>query len=352
LRPGEFVQWANGGSFYFGRVVTVGAFTKSAVSYNCAIKDFDVAYPAIGSSTINAMSVPILQVIKGDTGLTLDISPDHYTRSYVATSYGNAEVRVAFDSNFEFYYGCSALDPNSDVVRFVAIPTSSSLVGAVAQRILEAAGLTVNAASVTTFDAALGLKALLTIPNVGESDYRTYREYLQDLLGSCGAYLRINTDEEVEIKLLAAPDPTVSITDRELLPGSFGLTLDSGDIAYELEPSNPHIPTPSATENSGSDSPNTVANSTSAQMLHRGSRSIVFPHCLETITDRIAYLLSLRSSPRRLFQFAVATELCDFEVGDDVTLTSDLVPGGSAELKISGLSVSTDQISVKGVVIP
>lgn len=354
LRPGEYVQWANGGNFYFGVVLTVGTFTMGGTPYNCRILDFGAAYPLIGSSTVNAMSVPIVEIEQSD-GQLFRISPAHYTRSYVTTSYGNKIVQVAFFNNFEANYsGLSALDPDSHVVRYVTIPAASPTIGTSISTLLTAAGLTVNAASIAAADSALGnLNSLMTIPYCDESDFRTYREYLEDMLRSIGGYVRLNASGEVELKLFGAPSTATTVDEDLVLEGSLGMEVDYQDVVTELQPFNPHIPTWEAT-NTG-DNPNTISRdgaSFTYAMFHRNRSSLSFRHVLETITDRVDYLRSLRTATKRTYSFQTATEHLDAELGDDLTLEHELVPGGSVDLKIYAIDKSADATTVRGMELP
>lgn len=347
LVPGDWFQFVVAGNTYFSRVLTIGSFTKSAVSYNCMLIDYDVAYPAATGGTINLMSIPFVWVKQGDN--YHHIQPSHFTRYTGTLDSGNKYIYITFINNFEFYYGMTALDPDADTVYFGIQNAADTGAAAVCQRVLESAGMTVNAASVATADAALGIDAHLSIPTVGESEYRTAREYLQDLLKSMGAYAKVNADREVEIKLLEAPAAGETVTDREIL-GSVSIEHDYDDVAYELNPINEHVPTADAVYTS--DSPNTLATDDEAKALHRNSRALIFKHVLSTITDRIEYLLSLRSGPRRTYKFKTATIHADAVLGDNVTLVSDQVPGGSVDLKISGIERSADSVTTTAVEIP
>lgn len=347
LIPGDWIQFVVAATTYYSRVQTIGTFTKSAVSYNVMAKDYDVAYPAATGGTFNLMSIPFIFIKQADAYFY--ISPVHFTRTTGTLDSGNKYIYITFTNNFESSYGMTALDPDADTVYYGIQNAADTGAAAVCQRILESAGMTVNAASVAAADASLGIAAHFSIPHVGEADYRTAREYLQDLLKSMGAYAKVNVDREVEIKLLEAPAAGETVTDREII-GAVSIDHDYDDVAYELNPINEHIPTADAVYTG--DTPNTLATDDEAKALQSNSRALIFKHVLSTITDRIVYLLSLRSAPRKTYRFRTATIHADAVLGDDVTLVTDQVPGGSVNLKISGLSRSVDSVVTTAMEIP
>lgn len=355
LIPGEWVKFTVAGTARCSKVVKVGTFTYSGTSYNCAFEDFAAGYPAMTGSLIEASADPIVTVYQpSETTKYFDINPLYYSVTTTSNAYYGSLIDVVFQSGAELNHsGMATIDPDQHTVYVTCLPAASAYVGECIQSLLEYAGFTVDATTVDDFDTDLALQAASSIPAVGESDYRSYREYLQDMLRSAGAYVRLNADGEVELHALAAPTGGTVVLDSDIVPGSYSVDHDYQDMAYELQPGNEHNPTYQAI-NTTSDTPAVSATDEEVLRLHPLAKARTFNHLLYGIESRIDYLLSLRSSPRRIHSFRTTGRLAGALVGDQITVQSALVRNTDDELDliICGLEKSADGVTVRALELP
>jgi hypothetical protein len=351
LQPGEHLTYTHGGNTHHARVYYNRAFTYSGTPYNVILhKPYSGApqLDAVGLVFVPAARPALFRFDSKSDDYGDPISPSFFSTSFVPTSGGNSFVKVTFTA------GYGAIDPEDEDIGFQVFPSDSALHGDVASRMLSSAGLTVDSASVDAANVAVPVNAMFSIPNVDEDTYRTSREYLQDLLASVGAYTVINTEGDAEYHVLETPAAGTEVTALEMLGNASGLTIDVdyNDVTYELKPFNPHCPTWET--NITGDNPEEYASDAYSRYLHDRSQSLDFRHVLETITDRIEYLLSLRSAPRKTYRFETATAHIDANLGEDCTLTDDEILGGSGStnLKIVGLDKSPDSVTTTAVELP
>lgn len=371
---GEWVKETNAGTDYFAlvvEVVTVGLkLSPGLTAYNVRLKRYGGTFPSPAASTFTALNKPALVRKSGD-GFYYSIHPDSITMTYTATSGGNyiakatlANNFAAMDAEFGTAYPTSettttVLDPKIDRLFYLGIPSGSATHGTSAQRILEKSGLDVDTASITAADAALDVDAAFTIPFYGESEFATHREYLQALCASSVAYVRINQDGEAEYNLIDTPVTGEAIGDNEILQGSLAMAADGGDVRHTLVVSNVHMPTWEGTvgtdaDLSAIDGPNAsvIENDPEAEAFRPNATSETINHVLETMEERVAYALALRSTPAVNYTFSTALMHSAAALGDDVTIETDQIPGGSVDAKITALTRDGKLTSVTARELP
>ncbi len=384
LIVGEWVKFTKLAVDYYGVVIEVvnggTSLGPGLTQYNVVLMSWTNGnIPTPSTCTITPLALPVVAIRwTSSAGVTIvePVYPTHFSVAYTALDGGNYRMSVTLTtdisimghvssgSTWEDTYG--PLNPETMDVLFIALPSGDQYHGDNATRIMEAAGLTVDSASVAAANAALAIKTVMTIPTYGESSFRSYREYLQDITRSIGAYVRIDTDGVASYELLGAATPTETITETDMIDGSQTIEMDGNDLTYQMACRNDHQPTEEGTLGvdygfTGSFLRRSTwpVSDTSVRYLHSRSLAVEFVHVLEFISDyfvaamqRAEYLLSLRAAPRVLYGFKAATVFPDVRPGDDRTLEAAHVIGGSAAVKIVSVEYAEDGTTIKGATLP
>ncbi len=284
-----------------------------------------------------------------------------FSVSVTALASGNKYMSITFTNNFDSnatsnhdtlpYHpdigstgsASSFLDPSRHIVSFRVTQTETGTParhGTVMSSLMTRSGLTVNSASVATANTALAVDCSFTIPNFDELEYGSYLKYSQDLLASTLGYVRYNGN--VSYALLAAPAAGSTLDGDILENGQTSLDINYADIVTEIQADNPHLV--------GTTTAYTLSTSSSAKAryLHGADNRITLRHVLTDITGRLPAILALRAERRANYRFRTATQLLDYSLGDDLTLSTDVVIGGTTRaVKISTLSKGTDGVSAE-----
>jgi hypothetical protein len=264
-----------------------------------------------------------------------------YTASSSATTGGHNLLSITLEDNFEANHaGLTAIDPGDHSVYFRIRPdTTNALHGSVVKKLLESAGLTVNAASVTTANSALSTNANFSIPQIRADQYSDYTLFIERLIRSTIGALRMNNDFEVEYVLFDTPSSTDETTDTDIIKGSFNTEIQYKDIVTKLISFNPHFNS-SEQEIDSNNTPFATAENESAKYLHGIENIDRFEHYLERMDNKISDHINVLSERRALFQFRTKTPNLDSLLSDDLKLSRTKILGTDTETNVSILSIS------------
>jgi len=356
LTPGATVKWTTGGTPYYGRIQTVNV-TYLSVVYDMLVIYFSSS-PAVGS-TFASHPAFIAQFGSGDgypseTNTLIyefhyTISTDTTTGNIHLTLVDNFETTAPFGRTFDYTY----VHPSHDVLTYDFYCEETNLKpGATLKALVEASGLTANAASFTTFDSGFSGYVRFSIPLWGDSEIGTYADYAAKILESAGAYLRLNESDEVELKTYTAPAPSETLTAANYSD----LTVDVNfqDIYTTIESKNIHF-TGNRTKSvyyADDIIETTQRTDTNEEALSIfGSRRVKYlQHVLTTLTSSITNLLALNTYRRLKLRFRTATENIDTSLGDDYYIQSDNINDGTAlAVKVVSKTVSVDSTTVEAI---
>lgn len=336
---GDTFVITNGGTDYYFRTWYVDRVNN----YVYATKN--AAVTAGDSVTTN--KAPSIVIQTADTTFYYPVYSRDYTATEVATAGGNSYLKITFVNNFEANHsGLGTLDPTFHKVLFRVKPNQSNILhGSVLKYILEKAGLTVNAASVTTANTTLNVNANFSIPQFDENDFHEYYKYIELILESTLGYITLNNSFEIEYNLFSTPSASTELTDTDILRNTFQTNISYKDIIDQIIAYNPHYSSVEATSTS-SDSESSLK----AKHLHGISRAVRFRHVLEDITGRLADILDVRKERSAVYEFETKIINIDSILGDQFLLTKDGLLGGdtSKAVKILELAkgVNRSKISV------
>ena len=360
LVPGEYFQWQDGGGTTYAIVAGIDDFIYLGNPYNVIVFTINagaLAGPISAGATVTALALPTLVFSQG--ALRRYVPPNLFSVIYDATDGGNKLIRITLTNNWEGLAVSglpNPVNPETDTLRFLAINDgvltfAKSAHVFVARDILQRAGMTATI-GLAPGDPLYSRRLIMDIPNVDETDYRQYREYLADVLSSMGTYVRLDsTSTALYSQLDAAAAASSTVTEAEFLRDTLGLGLDYGDLTHELRGTNPHHPTWEVTNTSTPGHPAETATDLYSRYLHDYSNSIVFRHVQEQLRGRLTYLLSLRAAPKRAYGIATASKQIDVELGDSVTIESSQIVGGTVTARVSGLARSTETIETQALEI-
>lgn len=345
---GDTITWKTSGNTGSSVVDRVGEFQYNGSTYNISFAFGGV--PFTTSSTI--VSNPKIGV-----GILVHPYPvmlkygSEYTVSLTSTSGGNKYVEITLANNFEAtrsVFGGRPLDPSLDQVIYRLYPADPVKHGDVLERILEACGLTTNAASFAAANAALDVDAYFSIPYFDESDFSSYLKYAEAICASTLGYLTINGQGEVEYHLFQPPASSDELTSDEILNG-VAIDIDYDDIVTQLVAYNPHRPDAQALDLTLY--PDETRESLKARYLHGVHNVDRFRHVLAEMSSRIDAHLQVRQSPRIIYSFDTATRHLDARLGDDQKLVHKRVLGGigSKMLKVVGLDKDGSKVRVQAI---
>ena len=292
--------------------------------------------PAGGTTIVTTYPDPAI-VIVDENGLEYHPAPGRdFTTSETTLSSGNVLVQINFATNFEanltttnFYPANfpSPLNPQKHKVYYRLRPnvTNYTKHGDALKRIMSIAGLTPNAATFAAANTALPLNLAVSIPNVGETSLRNYIDYAEDILASTLGIVSLDSSAQVQYALLSAPSSTNQVDDTNIQTGSYSIAVTYDDVVTQLVAENPHNANSFIV--TYSPSPYEVRTNYKALYLHGVSNSVVFTHCLETITSRIDEIMAAKSNRLATYQFDVSTLLVDAKLGDDVLISNKFLLG-------------------------
>lgn len=351
LYIGDTFKFTYGGNTGYGTICWVGNYSYEGTAYNVCVWFAGLAYNAYTAYWNNAATiVPQKCIGVWLTGLAssgipvpLCLGRDFSLTETVDAVSSNRQLAVTLANSAEGWYGTAALDPNKHDMIYRVSSDATLTHGTIAQLLLEKAGLTVNAASITAANAALTDTVNFSIPNVDETELGSYAQYLGELLRSVLGYIAVNASGEIEYRLLAAPSST-AVRDSDLLVlGSTSFQVDYQDVRHGLRYRNPHLP--------GGSSAAIVADDYSdrAKYLYGVTESDEYRHCLDltgSTISRHTQIQAVVSRPRTVYQLATATEDIDTTLGDDVLLQSKIVLGGTASRAVKVITLTKQASTV------
>lgn len=209
------------------------------------------------------------------------------------------------------------------------------------KRILQSANMTVNASSFTQADSDLSSDVRFTIPEFDQSNFGDYLQYAQRLLTSTFGNLAINDSLEIVYKLFDTPSPTVTTTEKKILRDSLQFTTDYTDIVTQLNTTNPY------TSDDDSDTEVRITHNT-GKYLHEVDNVREYRHYLTDMSTRAVDIMKALRNRSVTYSFSTATQLLDSDVGDEVTIESDDLEGGTQDLVITQVRRRGDKVDVKG----
>ena len=351
-------EWILYNGTRYAKVVKTTPITLSGTPYNCVV--WDISGTGVAATSVTPLSNPI--VMAHNTSLALypfgyNVPPTEYTVYSTPTDGGNTVIDIEFTSSglsSPGETGGDYLDPDSDYVYYVLMPDETSpgiKHGAVAKRMVTKAGLTVAASTFTAADSTLPLNVVMDIPMVGETDFSPYRTYLEAITESTAAYLRVNDSNEVEYNLLTNAAAGDEHGDNVVIRDSMAVAVDTQDVQVELVGYNEHIPDYRPLMDEAGDISNARVSSYKGRWLYGKAVSLKFKHVLESITDRLQFILDLRKAARRTYTYDTDTEAIDKLPGDNVTLTGEGVLGASVNVKIVGVARHDSKTTVTAIEI-
>lgn len=356
LRIGDTMRWTNAGVPEYGRIVALGNFTHLGLAYNVRVLGVDTGFTPTANNSSVVVPLKCLSVwLEGAEsvsatgyGLVYLYQGAQYTITETTLPTGNVSIRITLADNMESDIGIDmseVVDPTRNRMKFALRTVGVTINHApILKSILEQAGVVVNDASFTQAALDLVEDVKFMIPNLGETEFGPYRKYITDLLVGTLGYLSLNNDGEAVYKLLEAPVAGESRDSNLVLDQSdVQVTLDYQDIVTAITPINIHLPF------TGTRQDVTRHQNSNAVVLHGIRNEIDLPHYMaDQDPSRWADILALRSERRVLYTYETATEDLDSELGDDVTIESPRVVGGSGSqnVKITEIAKSADKVTV------
>lgn len=361
----------DGGNTHYADVIKISTDRKTVYCRISSAQGEITDSADVSITTLNSNQAPAIVIYEpaadlSSGGVTYTIPhvyslcyPRDFTYTITTLASGNKYMKITLANSFEtgimvkddggagspypVHPGLNTLDPTQHVVAFRVTQTDSgdpqTHANALAT-IIEASGLTADAATFAQADADLDARVSFTIPAVDERDFGSYLDYAQMITSSTLGYLSMNSDQEIEYRLLDAPAAADAQTDNVMNLESIDVSYD--DIDTELRAENPHYMT-------DVDVSTPIETSNKAKYLHGVDRRSYFKHVLTDISGRLADALAFRSNRRVTYSLGVATQLADASLGDDVTLETSRLLGGDTtrNAKITSIQKSSARILVQ-----
>jgi len=270
-----------------------------------------------------------------------------YDGSYSVTYLGNTNdiIKITFTSTMEANVGLpTPLNPDTDQVWFRSWADNGKDLkhGSVIKEILESAGLTVNAASITSANTDSTVKTNFYVPTRLNPSFKTYAAVIGDLLRSTFGYISVNNDLEFVYALFDSPTASTEINDRVILLNSFDQFLDYNDIINVMIPENEH-------DILELDFVNNSLTSAKATYLHEVSTQRTYFHVLAD-TSRMSPLFNYLSTRKGFYSFSTKTNP-DAIIGDDFSITRAPLIGNASSANVTVIKISkkTTQTDFMGI---
>ena len=341
FRIGDTFVAAQGGTDYYLRAV----YIDRTNNYVYTTKEAAISTGAV----IEGNNCPSIVITNEIDQIYYALYDQDYTATVAATSGGNKYLKIDFVNNFEANHaGLTTLDPGVYQVRFRIRPdTTNAKHGSVISSLLTAAGLDINAASISSANSSLAVNCNFSIPQFDEEDFNNYVKYIELILKSALAYISLNNSFEIEYHLFSAPSSTDGLTDVDILKDSMSIELDYTDIIHQLIAFNSHWSSTEATEDTN-DTPSHTEISNKSKYLHDINKVVRFRHVLESMNSRLPDIMKVRGNREALYNFSTKIINVDDIIGDDFLLSRDGILGGNAtkQLKILGLSKSPKKTKI------
>jgi len=321
-------------------------------AYLSVASTVQVSPPSAVGVTITPRVAVSLLIVDSDGNWFLPAHTRDYTVTQQTTSAGNKFVYITFTNNFEANHsGIGTLNPATHKVYWRVRPATNggkSAHGEVLRELCESAGIECDTSTFSAADAAFTANVLMQVPSVGQTEYGSYLTYAEMIARSSVGYLTLSMDGQAEYHLLAEPDSPTSITADEWIQGSLSMEVDYGDLRTGLLAFNSND-----YENEDAAASTAEASNALATYLH-GVRYIErFEHCLDSMGSRLDVLMALRAAPAIRYSYQTPTSALSAEVGDDVTVTSAQLLGGTGaeDVKVVSYRKSMDRVALTAAVI-
>lgn len=345
---GETLQWVELGVTYRALILYVEEFIEGGLTYNLAISDISPGRLTT-SSTIAALPKIALALKHPQEGVAYPggyaVSPLQYTDGFsistTTTSGGNTLVDIVL-VNTNIRVAGASLVPETDRLLYRVVPAADANHAAVLERLVEAAGLAINASTFSTATSALDADCRFTIPYFDEIEYKTYTEYAEDLLSCTLGAVYQNSSQEVAYELLDSEAGAQTIDRHVYLKGSLSASVDYNDVVTQIVAYNPHAI--ELNELDAADPSSATSEDLVAKYLH-GAKTTRFRHLMTSLANRIDAILAVRSSPRILYRFETATKNLTSLLNDPITLEADAVLGGSGTKDLSVVTIDNSGTS-------
>ena len=278
----------------------------------------------VSTDTINTNDCPSIVITDLQENYYYPLYGRDYTASLTTTSGGNKLIEINFVSNFEANHaGLSVLDPGVNKVYFKIKPDNSFQNHAtILKELVDKSGMTSNAASFTAAASAFDVNACFSIPNFDEHNYKPYYKYCQDLLTSTLGYVYLNGDFEIVYKLFSTISATETITNIEIILGSYSYEINYKDIITSLIAFNPHYNSSEFVSVSSQ-----TLESNKSRYLHGIINADRFRHVLENFTTKITGQVGIRSERDIEYTFKTKGINFDSDIGDEFLLIPSSLPG-------------------------
>jgi hypothetical protein len=348
----SFKQISTGYMFRVMYVSSDGLTVRGVVSdYNSGNLGYGFGSSSPATSDFQMNQAPAIMVRDSNSGQDYWLSYDtdfDYTIS--TTSGGNKYMEVTF---FTFEAGIingervhpnmTTLHPSTHEVYFRVSQENTSdehRHDNVMKAIIEASGMTVNAASFSAAGTGRELDCQFTIPMMGEEDFSDYLIYCQAVMQSALTYLAQNNSDEITYNLLEAPGTGTVISDTSILDKE-SMSIEYQDIVTEIRATNPHILSEDRTL------VDIKVTDNKAERLHNIKNSVELKHVLSDITPIADTILALRKNRRATFSFSVPSKLIDASLGDDITPSGLMLLGETANLKLTSIEKGAEKVNLE-----
>ena len=217
----------------------------------------------------------------------------------------------------------------------------------VLQDIIEDAGLTVNSTSFAAAKSALAADTQFTIPFLGQSNYGTYKDYIEAICRSSLGVVYLNNSDEIVYDLLAAPGTSSkTFTENEILTTGASYDVRYQDIVTEIQFSNRHV----VQQLLISEDSEVTITQPEAQYLHGFIRKRNIEHVFAdiTVSSRHEKILDLFSNRFVLYRIPTAALGLDIDINDTITLENDILTGTDASktLRVLGFNKKEDTVMI------
>lgn len=362
LRVGDSVRVTDGAAnTFYGYVLadnnTSYDFGGGADTYQVILKGgYSGTAPNLttGSTYVENKAPAVFLVPRGDPDNVLRVFWDlDYTFTESTTGAGNKYVKIDFRSTVESRYssyfsgaaGNGYIDPAYFQVFFLYGAGTDLNHADIVSALLTQAGVSVDSASISTAKSALSSDVSFTIPFWDETDFGSYRHYLERICRSTMGIVHFANDFEAEYTLLSTPSSSDSVSDDKFR--GISVDIEYRDIVTQLVAYNGH----EVSERSltAANTPSETVTSAVAKHLHGIANTVRFVHVLQEISSRIQDIFDILSNRKAVYRFSTASRDLAAEIGDDLQLDADEVLGGSGsvDLKIIGLDKSPDGVDVE-----
>jgi hypothetical protein len=212
----------------------------------------------------------------------------------------------------------------------------------VVNRILLAAGLDVNATSISDANTDLDAKVNLAIPQFGDKIPKSYASYLGLIMQSTVGYVFQNSDtNEMHYNLFAAPVAGDVLLSSEII--NLSVSLEIADMAESVRAYNEgnfykHQEFVSAPPFVVSVS----VSSTKSKYFHGIDNQVSVESCLALPYYTATRRIELARNEQMTVNVEVASKFMNKNIGDDISIADDRIPG--TKTVVNGYSCSLMKI--------